>query len=90
MLFQSRDRKFFELFKILKSSFDALDRLYRPDRPRVVEAVLDNSFQKGEFLTKNVFSQIMGSQNVQKSTSRPTLGLIIIPNRIKKPRPTHW
>ena len=47
VFFQNRDRKFFELFKILKSSFDALDRLYRPDRPRVVEAVLDNSFQKG-------------------------------------------
>ena len=90
MFFQNRDRKFFELFKILKSSFDALDRLYRPDRPRVVEAVLDNSFQKGEFLTKNVFSQILGSQNVQKSTSRVTLGVILIPNRIKKSRPTHW
>ena len=59
MFFQNRDRKFFELFKILKSKFDALDRLYRPERPRVVEAVLDNSFQQGEFLTKNVFSQSM-------------------------------
>ena len=36
-----------ELFKILKSSLDALHTLYRPDRPRVVEAVLNNSFQKG-------------------------------------------
>ena len=33
-------------FEILKSSLDALDRLYRPDRPRVVEVVLNNSFQK--------------------------------------------
>ena len=48
-----------ELFKILKSSLDALHRLYRIDRPRVVEAVSNNSFQKGQFLTKNVFSQIM-------------------------------
>ena len=33
--------------QIFKSSFDALDRLYSPDRPRVVGAVLNNSFQKG-------------------------------------------
>ena len=32
----------------------------------------------------------MGSQNVQKSTSRPSLGVISISNRIKKSRPTHW
>ena len=37
-------RKKVELFKILKSSLDALDRLYRPDRPRAVGAVLNNSF----------------------------------------------
>ena len=90
MFFQNRDRKFFELFQILKSSFDALDRLYRPDRPRVVEAVLDNSFQKAQFLSKTVFSQILGSQNVQKSTSRPALETFSIPNRIKKLCPTHW
>ena len=41
------DVKKIELLKILKSSLDALDRLSRPDRPRVVEAVLDNSLQKG-------------------------------------------
>ena len=34
-------------FQISKSSLDALDRLYRADRPRVVEAVLNNSFQRG-------------------------------------------
>ena len=37
----------FELLKILESSLDALDRLYRADGPRVVEAVVNNSFQKG-------------------------------------------
>ena len=31
-------------FDKMKTSFDALDRLYSPDQPRVVEAVLDNSF----------------------------------------------
>ena len=35
-----------------KSSLDALDKLYRPDRPRVVGGVLNNSFQKGKFLKK--------------------------------------
>ena len=37
----------FELVKFKKSSFDAFDRLYRPDRPRVVGAVLNNSFPRG-------------------------------------------
>ena len=37
-------RNSFELFNFLKSSLDALDRLYRPDRPRVVGAVSNNSF----------------------------------------------
>ena len=32
----------------------------------------------------------MWSQNVQKSTPRPTLEIFSIPNHIKKPRPTHW
>ena len=36
-----------EIQYFLKSSFDALDRLYKTDRPRVVGAVLNNSFQKG-------------------------------------------
>ena len=40
-------RKKIELFKMLESSLDALHRLYRPDRPRFVEAVLNNSLQKG-------------------------------------------
>ena len=35
------DMNIFTSFVFLKSSFDALDRLYRPDRPRVVGAVLD-------------------------------------------------
>ena len=34
-------------FENLQSSLDALDRLSRPHRPRVVGAVLNNSFQKG-------------------------------------------
>ena len=34
----------FELFEIFKSSFDALDRLHRPDRGGFLGAVLDNSF----------------------------------------------
>ena len=50
----------------------------------------DDCINAVEFCQKNVFSPILGSQNVQKSTSRPTLGVISIPNRIKKPRPTHW
>ena len=41
------DVKVSNFSKISKSSLDALDRLYRPDRPRVVEAVSNNSFQKG-------------------------------------------
>ena len=41
------DINIFELFNFFKSSFDALDRLYRPDQPRAVEAVLNNSFQTG-------------------------------------------
>ena len=36
-----------ELFKILKSSLDALDRLYRPDRGGFLGTVLNNSFEKG-------------------------------------------
>ena len=47
VIFQNRDRIVFELSKILQAIFDALDRLYRPDRPRVVEAVSNNSLQKG-------------------------------------------
>ena len=35
---------FSEKSNVFKSDFDVLDGLYRPDRPRVVEAVLDNSF----------------------------------------------
>ena len=35
----------FELFKIFKSSFDALDRLHRPDRGGFLGTVLDNSFK---------------------------------------------
>ena len=34
----------FELFKILKSGLDALDRLYRPDRGGVPGTVSNNSF----------------------------------------------
>ena len=34
----------FELFKILKSSVDALDRLYRPDRGGFLGTVSNNSF----------------------------------------------
>ena len=43
-----------KLFKILKSSLDALHRLYRPDRPRVVEAVLNNSFFRKKILSISV------------------------------------
>ena len=81
---------FFELLKMLKSSFDALDRLYRPDQGGFLGTVLNNSFTKGQFLTKNVFSQILGTNNVQKSVSRSTLGVFSIPNRINKSRLTRW
>ena len=37
----------FERFEILKLSFDALDGLYKPARPRVVEVISNNSFKKG-------------------------------------------
>ena len=47
-------------------------------------------FEKVSFLTKNAFSQISPSRNAQKSTSRPTLEVFPMPNRIKKPRLTHW
>ena len=43
-------------FVFWKSNFNALDSLYRPDRPKVVEAVSNNSFWKGYFLTKSVFA----------------------------------
>ena len=39
--------KIFELFKILKSGLDALDRLYRPDRGGFLGTVSNNSFRKG-------------------------------------------
>ena len=35
---------FIQNHNFFKSSFDALDGLYSPDQPRVVEAVLNNSF----------------------------------------------
>ena len=41
-------------------------------------------------MTKNVFSQILASQNIPKSAPRPTLGIISVPNHIKKSHPTHW
>ena len=41
-------------------------------------------------MTKNAFSQISPSRNVQNSTSRPTLEVFSIPDRIKKSRQTHW
>ena len=37
---------FLEILKTLKPSYDASDRLYGAYRYRVVEAVLNNSFQK--------------------------------------------
>ena len=46
MTSQDPDVKVSNFSKFLESSLDALDRLYRPDRPRVVEAVSNNSFQK--------------------------------------------
>ena len=38
--------KSFELLKMFKRRFDALEKLYRPEWLRVVEAVLNNSFKK--------------------------------------------
>ena len=59
---------FFENNNFFKSSFDALDGLYSPDQPRVVEAVLNNSFEKGHLQATNVFAHFPGTQNDQKST----------------------
>ena len=41
------DMNNFELVEFFELSFEALDRLYKTDRPRVVGAVLNNSFPKG-------------------------------------------
>ena len=41
---------FFSEKKFFESSFDVLDGLYRPGRPRAVGDVLNNSFHKGQFL----------------------------------------
>ena len=67
---------FSEILKTLKSSYDALDGLYGADRHRVVEAVLNNSFSKGHVQAKKNVAQIVTSQNVQKSISRPYVEMI--------------
>ena len=76
-----------EFLKTLKSSSDALDGLYGADRYRVVEAVLNNSLEKGHLQANTVVAQIIASQNIQKSTSRPHVGMISIPFQLKQPRP---
>ena len=42
------------MLKTLKSSFDALDGFYSADRYRVVEAVVNNSLQKGHLRAKKL------------------------------------
>ena len=69
--------KIVELYNFPKFSLDASDRLYRPDRPRAVEAVLNNSFQKGNLYTKNIFALTLGPQNVLKPSSGPNLGTFL-------------
>ena len=51
-MFLDRPRHMFlgEIVISFKSSVEALDRLYRPDRPRVVGVGLNNSFQKGHHI----------------------------------------
>ena len=55
-VFGSEHQKF-ELFKIVKVSLDALDRLYRPDRGGFLGTVSNNSFKKDQFLTENRFRE---------------------------------
>ena len=50
--------KVFELFKILKSGLDALDRLYRPDRSGILGTVSSNSFRKAKLFVKQMFSRL--------------------------------
>ena len=64
---------FFKTFNIMESSSDA--GLRGADRWGVIEAKLNNSFQKHELEATNVFDP----QNSHKSTSRASSDIISIP-----------
>ena len=57
---------FFEKNNFLKSSFDVLDGLYRPDRPRVVGAILNKSFKKDSCSKKSHVAGISAGEVVNK------------------------
>ena len=49
--------------KILNSSLDALDRLYRPECGGFLATVSNDSFQKGQILIKNRFREFAVFKN---------------------------
>ena len=79
--YRVRARTLKKKIESLKSSLDALDRLYRPDRGGFLGTVSNNSLTKRLVV---VNKNVLRPQGGQKIVSRAYFGMFSIPNRLSK------